>query len=91
MQVSSTVNPKVFDIAAMGAVPLSDYRPELDELFPDASVRPKSFQSLEELPDRVSDLLHQDLDGYRYRLAAYTRQHHSLVNRARWIMENLVS
>lgn len=87
MQVSSTVNPKVLDIAACGGVPLTDYRPELDLLYPNSACRPFSFGSLDELVVAVRALLGRDLSSYRERLAVHTRAEHTMEHRARWLAE----
>lgn len=89
MQVSSTVNPKVLDACAAGGTVLTDYRPELDELFPDPDVRPFHFCSLKELPARVQALLQADLTEYRMKLLVYTRRRHSLLKRARHLAHRL--
>lgn len=87
MQVSSTVNPKVLDILACGAVVLTDHRPELAELFPDPAVRPVSFRSLKELPQRVSEAL---AAGLTPQLTAYVHQHHTLSHRASQLLKTLL-
>ena len=93
MQVSSTVNPKVLDIAACGGRVLTDVRPELDVLYPDAVIRPCGFNDVNELPDIVNTLLNDNSscvdDGSQLRaIAERTRSHHSMQNRARWLIEN---
>lgn len=85
MQVSSTVNPKVLDICASGAVALTDYRPELELLYPDPSTRPFAFKEMQELPALVERLIKLDLTTYRERINAYTVQHHTMLHRANWI------
>ena len=87
MQVASTVNPKVLDICACGGVALSDYRPELVDLFPQPQARPFSFRSLEELPEVVSDLLRSDLSDHRQRVAEQVNAQHTLMHRAIWLAE----
>jgi hypothetical protein len=85
MQVASTVNPKVLDVAAAGAVALTDYRPELDVLYPDPSARPFAFGSLDELPERVRALLGMDLAQHRQAVRAQTCAQHTLQHRALWL------
>jgi hypothetical protein len=85
MQVSSTVNPKVLDACAACGTVLTDYRPELEELFPDPGTRPFHFTTLEELPETLTSLLHTDLTEHRIRLMVHTRRVHSLRERARMI------
>jgi hypothetical protein len=87
MQVSSTVNPKVLDIAACGGVALTDYRPELEALYPDPGARPFSFRSLDELVDRIGDLRVLDLSTHRQAVRAHTLAHHTLAHRVRWIAQ----
>jgi hypothetical protein len=89
MQVSSTVNPKVLDIAATGAAVLTDHRPELSELFPDAATRPPSFTSLDELGDLVSSLLAGSGNDRSLRSAHHVRSHHLMRHRARWLIREL--
>ena len=93
MQVSSTVNPKVLDIAACGGQVLTDVRPELDVLYPDSLVRPCGFTDVNELPDIVNSLLNEsspctDANGHLRAIAERTRSHHSMQNRAYWLIEN---
>ena len=85
MQVSSTVNPKVLDIAATGGVVLTDERPELQQLYPEPSVRPFVFSGLDQLTERVESLLSMDLTAHQNSLRAYTHQHHTLQQRAAWL------
>ena len=85
MQVSSTVNPKVLDAASCGGIVLTDYRPELEDLYPDPSCRPFSFSAIEELPERLGAILETDLTIYRQRVMEYTLRHHTLQQRARKI------
>lgn len=85
MQVSSTVNPKVLDIAACGAVALTDDRPELEALYPDPGVRPFSFHGLDALVERIADLRVMDLSSHREAVRAHTLAHHTLVHRVTWI------
>lgn len=86
MQVSSTVNPKVLDIAASGNAVLTDERPELVDLFPEPASRPPAFQTLEELPDRVSTLLNSDLSGLRQRSREAVLAEHTMKHRALWLI-----
>ena len=88
MQVSSTINPKVLDILACGGIVLSDYRPEIDTLYPEQHLRPFTFHFLEELPERVASLLDRDLSEYSMTMASHTQTHHSMQERARWIIEH---
>ena len=93
MQVSSSVNPKVLDIAACGGRVLTDVRPELDVLYPDSNIRPCVFNGVNELPDIVNTLLSEnrscdDVKGQLRASAERTRGHHSMQNRARWLIEN---
>lgn len=85
MQVSTTVNPKVLDIAAGGHAVLTDDRPELGELFVEPETRPPSFANLAELPDRVSALLASDLSTQREAMCRVVRSQHTMNHRARWI------
>lgn len=85
MQVSSTVNPKVLDAAAAGGAVLTDYRPELDLLYPDASARPFAFRTLDELPEKISALQQLDLTHRRHAVRAHTCAHHTLQHRAQWL------
>jgi hypothetical protein len=85
MQVSSTVNPKVLDACAACGTVLTDYRPELDELFPDPDIRPFHFTTLSELPEALASLLKAELTAHRVRLMIHTRRVHSLLERARAI------
>ncbi|MBY0585743.1 glycosyltransferase [bacterium] len=89
MQVSSTVNPKVLDIAAVGGAVLTDDRPELVDLFPSPEARPFSFLSLAELPDRVSSLLAKDLDLARQSVRDHVLAHHTMHHRAEWLIRDL--
>ena len=86
MQVSSTVNPKVLDIAGSGNAVLTDIRPELVELFPEPTVRPASFRSLDELPDQVSTLMASDLSSIRERGRAAVLAAHTMKHRAEWLI-----
>ncbi|OUS05980.1 hypothetical protein A9Q81_04360 [Gammaproteobacteria bacterium 42_54_T18] len=93
MQVSSTVNPKVLDIAACGGQVLTDVRPELDVLYPDSVIRPYGFTDVNELPDIVNTLLNGNSScagekSHLRAIAERTRSHHSMENRARWLIEN---
>ncbi len=88
MQVSSAINPKVLDITACGGTVLSDYRPEVDYLYPDAALRPFTFETLDELPERVAQLLSFDLNDHRQQLAEFTQRDHSLLKRAEWIAQH---
>lgn len=88
MQVSSTVNPKVLDIMACGGRVLTDNRPELAVLFPDENTRPATFDQLNGLPDRVEELLREPWSAdEKHALASRTRSHHSMLNRAQWLIE----
>lgn len=86
MQVSSTVNPKVLDVAAAGGVVLTDHRPELELLYPDPAVRPFAFTSLDELVDRIRVLQQADLGRHRRAVRAHTCAHHTLQHRAQWLL-----
>jgi hypothetical protein len=85
MQVSSTINPKVLDIAAAGAVALTDYRPELELLYPDPAARPFAFHSLEQMIERIAVLRKFDLAHNRQAVRAHTCAHHTLQHRAKWL------
>lgn len=85
MQVSSTVNPKVLDIAACGAVALTDNRPELEALYPDPGARPFSFHGLDDLIERIADLRTMDLSIHREAVRSQTLAHHTLSHRVNWI------
>jgi len=87
MQVSSTVNPKVLDIAAAGGAVLTDYRPELEWLYPDPACRPFHFNRLDELPDMIATLLTRDITPQRQAIQHHTWQHHTLRRRAAWLIE----
>lgn len=87
MQVSSTVNPKVLDICASGNVALTDFRPELERLYPDAYTRPFVFSDLEQLVERCQNLLDMDLRDHRRAVGEYTRSRHSLEKRVDWIID----
>lgn len=89
MQVSSTVNPKVLDVCACGAAVLTDHRPELDELFLDPATRPPSFSSLDELPDRVADLLKHPATEATKRICQHVHQSHTMLQRARQLCDML--
>ena len=82
MQVSSGVHPKIFDAGALGAALLTDERPELAEIFPNPSVRPFVFSSIDELPDRFSDLSKRDLADHRRALRDHVLESHTLQSRA---------
>jgi len=86
MQVSSTVNPKVLDIAGSGNAVLTDDRPELVDLFPEPESRPPAFQTLEELPDRVTSLLASDLSSNRQRSREAVLAEHTMKHRALWLI-----
>ncbi len=85
MQVASTVNPKVLDVCAAGGLVITDERPELAIIYPDAATRPLAFRTLEELPELVELALHTDLDAYRRRVQQHTRKQHTLMQRAEWL------
>lgn len=85
MQVSSTVNPKVLDISACGGVVLTDYRPELEQLYPNPAVRPFAFHTLDEMVGMIDNLRTADLTQYVAATARHTREHHTLQQRAAWI------
>lgn len=85
MQVSSTVNPKVLDIAATGGLVLTDERPELQQLYPDPAVRPLVFNSLNQLTERVQTLLGMNLTVYQNSVREHTHLHHTLQQRAAWL------
>ena len=85
MQVSSTVNPKVLDIAAVGGVALTDYRPELDLLYPDPAARPFAFHSLDRLAEKIDAIEQVDLTSHRQAVRAHTCRHHTLQQRAAWL------
>jgi hypothetical protein len=87
MQVSSTVNPKVLDIAATGSVVLTDHRPELELLYPDPAARPFAFQSLDQMAERIDALRQVDLTHQRQAMREHTCQHHTLQQRALWIAQ----
>lgn len=89
MQVASTVNPRVLDLAACGSAVITDDRPELSDLFPDPEARPFTFHALEELPDRVSDLLRRDLTEHRQRVRAVVLAKHTMLHRARSLATDL--
>ena len=81
MQVSSTVNPKVLDMAACNSVVLTDYRPELDDLYAESNCRPFSFHDFDELLNKAEFLLNEPLSEYKQRLGQFTRRHHSMRTR----------
>ena len=83
MQVSSAVHPKILDAGACGGTVLTDARPELPELFPGEEARPFEFSSIDELSDRVSDLLRQDLTEHRHFVRQHIHAEHTLLHRAR--------
>lgn len=87
MQVSSTVNPKVFDILACDSAVISDYRPEIEVLFPDPECRPLCFSSLDELVPLVENALGiNQLD--RWQLSGQeVRRKHTLAHRAQWFID----
>lgn len=87
MQVSSTVNPKVLDISACNGTVLTDYRQELDVLFPSPEQRPASFDSLEALPERVRQLLQQDTCLLGARCGEWVRSRHTMQDRAAWLAD----
>ncbi len=87
MQVSSTVNPKVLDISACNGMVLTDYRYELDELFPYPHQRPASFDSLESLPERVRQLLGEDTRMMGARCGEWVRARHTMQHRAAWLAD----
>lgn len=89
MQVSTTVNPRVLDIAAAGGAVLTDDRPELAELFPSQTARPFSFQSLEALPDLIATLLKADLRDHRLSIATHVRAQHMMMHRATRLAQDL--
>jgi hypothetical protein len=93
MQVSSTINPKVLDIAAAGAVALTDYRPELELLYPDPAARPFAFRTLEQMAEKIAVLGKFDLTHHRHAVRAHTCAHHTLQHRAEWLARhfNLLS
>ena len=90
MQVSSTVNPKVLDIAAAGGRVLTDVRPELSELYPDAGIRPHSFDGLDSLLSAVDELLsgNERIDVDLKAIAEMTRAKLNMYNRAQWFIEH---
>ncbi len=85
MQVSSTVNPKVLDIAATGGVALTDHRPELELLYPDPAARPFCFDSLDQLVERIALLRQADLSCHRQAVREHTCRYHTLQQRALWL------
>lgn len=87
MQVSSTVNPKVLDISACNGVVLTDYRPELDVLFPYPEQRPASFDSLENLPCRIQQLMSADTRRLGERCGEWVRSRHTMQDRAAWLAD----
>jgi hypothetical protein len=89
MQVSTTINPKVFDVCAAGGLVLTDPRPELAELFPNPSCRPFTFASLDELSERVCALLETDTEALRQKLREHVRASHTLERRAAELAERL--
>ena len=87
MQVSSTVNPKVFDILACDGAVLTDYRPELDVLFPESQPRPLAFRSLDELVPVVKNALGiKNIESWRA-AGHEVRSKHTLLHRAHWLAE----
>ena len=88
MQVSSTVNPKVFDVLACDGAVLTDYRPEMEALFPDPELAPLAFNSLDDLVPMVEKAL--KISGIeRWRAAGNAvRTRHTLLHRARWLAES---
>lgn len=87
MQVSSTVNPKVLDISACNGFVLTDFREEVNDLFPLANSRPVTFQSLEELPALVDKLLQEDTRVMAARSGEWVRSRHTMQHRAAWLAD----
>ncbi|OWW21300.1 glycosyltransferase [Noviherbaspirillum denitrificans] len=87
MQVSSTVNPKVLDIAATGSVVLTDHRPELELLYSDPAARPFAFHGLHELSGKIDALRQADLTHHRKAVLMQTCQNHTLQQRALWLAQ----
>ncbi|MCG8668993.1 MAG: glycosyltransferase [Pseudomonadales bacterium] len=91
MQVSSTVNPKVFDILACDGAVVTDYRPEIEALFPDPNFRPICFNDLDEVvPTVINALNFRNLDHWRA-LGNAIRCKHTLLHRAQWFIDSYLS
>ncbi|MFO0944982.1 MAG: glycosyltransferase [Planctomycetota bacterium] len=89
MQVASTVNPRVLDLAACGSAVITDDRSELSILFPNPEACPFSFRAMEELPDLVSDLRRRDLAEHRRQVRAAVLKEHTMLHRADWLASKL--
>ncbi|MDX1694869.1 MAG: glycosyltransferase [Ketobacteraceae bacterium] len=91
MQVSSTINPKVLDIMACDGAVLTDYRPEVEVLFPDADAGPLTFTDLDQLVPLVKKTLGiNNLDSWRQN-GQLVRSGHTLLHRARWLADAYLS
>lgn len=91
MQVSSTVNPKVFDVLACDSAVLTDFRPEMEVLFPESEIAPLSFNSLEDLVGMVEKTL-EIREIERWRAAGQAvRCKHTLMHRAQWLAESYLT
>ena len=87
MQVSSTVNPKVFDILACDGAVITDYRPELDVLFPEGEPGPLAFRNLNELVPMVKNALGIKSIEPWHAAGHLIRSRHTLLHRARWLAD----
>lgn len=88
MQVSSTVNPKVLDISACNGFVLTDFRDELNDLFPRKEARPPSFDSLEGFQEHVAALLKMDTRALGARNGEWVRSRHTMQHRAAWLADH---
>lgn len=82
--VATSLNPRVYEALACGALVISEHRPELDEVFPELPV----FGSEEELETRVRELLEDD--AARHELLAASRRRldgHTYRNRLERVIE----
>ncbi|MCG8315612.1 MAG: glycosyltransferase [Pseudomonadales bacterium] len=91
MQVSSTVNPKVLDILASDGVVLTDYRPEIEALFPDPEKRPAYFHSLDDLLPALEKAFDNRVLENSWALSNEVRTKHTLLHRAHWFVEHYLN
>ena len=91
MQVSSTINPKVFDILAADGVVLTDYRPEIVTLFPDPEKQPLYFHSLDDLLPALEKAIDNRVLENSWELSNEVRMKHTLLHRAHWFVEHYLN
>lgn len=91
MQVSSTVNPKVFDILAAGGGVVTDFRPEIDVLFPDQGFGPVVFKELDGLLPAIEKALQNSQLRIWPQLGQVVRTKHTLLHRAKWFVDSYLS